>query len=280
MLNQVFATKRGMSQGWTTLGRRVAITRCRVSNNIVVSQHKLPQDNFKMFEIGYGRKKIKNVSKPLKIKLEKSGFSKGVLGLRGVKNTGDDIKTGDTIKVEQVLSVGDIVKVQGTSKGRGFAGAIKRHGFHGGPRTRGQSDRERAVGSIGAGTTPGRVWKGKKMPGHYGNATATVLNLAVLHIDEQNQEVWLSGPIPGSFNSVIKIEKTAGKSNLQLDKKASGIKDKVNGEAPKVAPKEAKNKVNSEGREGALGQEVAEDKVNGEARESALGQKTSAPEKK
>jgi large subunit ribosomal protein L3 len=252
MLNQVFATKREMSQGWTTLGRRVAITRCRVDNNIVVAQHRLPQEDFKMFEIGYGRKKLKNVSKPLKTKLEKSGFSKGILGLRGVKNTGDDLKTGDTIRLEQVLSVGDMVKVQGTSKGRGFAGGMKRHGFHGGPKTHGQSDRARAVGSIGAGTSPGRVWKGKKMPGHYGDATATILNLAVLHIDEKNQEVWLSGPIPGSFNSAIKIEKTTGKSKLQLDKKASGVKEEVKVEVP----------------------EVVEDKVNGEARESALGQET------
>jgi large subunit ribosomal protein L3 len=224
MLNQVFATKLKMSQGWTTAGKRVAITRCIVKDNLVVAQHNLPKSETKIFEIGYGKKKLKNVTKPLRTKLEKSGFSNGISGLKGAHNLGDDIKVGDSVSLTQVLEVGDIVKVQGTSKGRGFAGGMKRHGFHGGPKTHGQSDRARAVGSIGSGTTPGRVWKGKKMPGHYGNATSTVLNLVVLHIDEINQEVWLSGPVPGAINSAVKIVKTGEKKSITLDKKASGIK--------------------------------------------------------
>jgi large subunit ribosomal protein L3 len=225
MLNQVFATKLKMSQGWTTTGKRVAITRCIVNDNLVVAQHNLPKTDSKIFEIGYGTKKLKNVTKPLRTKLEKSGFSNGILGLKGIHNDGDDIKVGDSIALTQVLEIGDVVKVQGTSKGRGFAGGMKRHGFHGGPKTHGQSDRARAVGSIGAGTTPGRVLKGKKMPGHYGDATKTVLNLIVLHIDEVTKEVWLSGPVPGSINSMVKIEKTGKKKNVALDKKASGIKE-------------------------------------------------------
>jgi len=225
MLNQVFATKLKMSQGWTTTGKRVAITRCIANDNLVVAQHNLPNAETNIFEIGYGSKKLKNVTKPLRTKLEKSGFSNGILGLKGVHNSGDDVKVGDKISLTQVLELGDVVKVQGTSKGRGFAGGMKRHGFHGGPRTHGQSDRARAVGSIGAGTTPGRVLKGKKMPGHYGNATITVLNLVVLHIDEVNNEVWLSGPVPGAINSSIKIEKTGEKKSITLDKQASGIKE-------------------------------------------------------
>lgn len=232
MLDKVFAIKQGMSQGWTTAGKRVAITRCRVSNNIVVAQHKLPQsDTTKMFEIGYGEKKLKNVSKPLRTKIEKSGFLNGVLGFRGVKSNGDDVKVGDTIRVEQVLEVGDVVQVSGTSKGRGFAGGMKRHGFHGGPKTHGQSDRSRAVGSIGSGTTPGRVWKGKKMPGQYGNKVSTVFGLVVLHINPEENEVWLSGPVPGAWGSSISIEKTGDKRNLELNKKASGIKEVTQKEA-------------------------------------------------
>ena len=231
MLNQVFATKLKMSQGWTTAGKRVAITRCIVKDNLVVAQHNLPKSETKIFEIGYGKKKLKNVTKPLRTKLEKSGFSNGISTLHGVHNTGDDIKTGDTISLNQVLEIGDVVKVQGTSKGRGFAGGMKRHNFHGGPKTHGQSDRARAIGSIGSGTTPGRVWKGKKMPGHYGNAAATVLNLVVLHIE--NNEVWLSGPVPGAINSAVTIVKSGEKKNIVLDKKASGIKEvEVKTEAP------------------------------------------------
>jgi large subunit ribosomal protein L3 len=231
MLNQVFATKLKMSQGWTTAGKRVAITRCIVNDNLVVAKHNLPKSDTKIFEIGYGKKKLKNVTKPLRTKLEKSGFSNGISTLHGVHNTGDDIKTGDTISLNQVLEIGDVVKVQGTSKGRGFAGGMKRHNFHGGPKTHGQSDRARAIGSIGSGTTPGRVWKGKKMPGHYGNAAATVLNLVVLHIE--NNEVWLSGPVPGAINSAVTIVKSGEKKNIVLDKKASGIKEvEVKTEAP------------------------------------------------
>lgn len=231
MLKQVFATKLKMSQGWTTTGKRVAITRCRVNNNVIVSQHNLPQNEDQIFEMGYGTKKAKNMSKPLRTKLEKSGFSNGILGLRGVHHSGDDVKVGDTILLEQVLEVGDVVQVQGTSKGRGFAGGVKRHGFHGvGGRTHGQSDRQRAPGSVGSGTTPGRVLKGLRMAGHFGVETTSISNLTVLHIDSANQEVWLSGPVPGSFNSIIKIEKMGTKKKIELDKKASGIK-----EAPVVA---------------------------------------------
>lgn len=228
MLNQVFATKLKMSQGWTTAGKRVAITRCRVNNNVVVAEVNLPQADFKkIFEVGYGTKKAKNMSKPLRTKLEKSGFSNGILGLKGVHYQGEEVKVGDTIKLEQVLEVGDVVKVQGTSKGRGFAGVMKRHGFKGGSRTHGQSDRMRAPGSIGAGTTPGRVLKGLRMAGHYGVETISVSNLIVLHVDTANQEVWLSGPVPGAFNSVVTIEKLGTKKNVVLDKKASGIKEEI-----------------------------------------------------
>jgi large subunit ribosomal protein L3 len=243
MLNQVFATKLKMSQGWTTTGKRVAITRCRVDGNLVVAEVKQPEiDSKKIFEIGYGTKKAKNMSKPLRTKLEKSGFSNGVLGLQGVRHEGDDVKVGDSITLEQVLEVGDIVKVQGTSKGRGFGGVMKRHGFKGvGGRTHGQSDRQRAAGSIGAGTTPGRVLKGLRMAGHYGVETKSISNLTVLHIDTASQEVWLSGPVPGSFNSIVRIEKMGLKKNIVLDKKASGIK-----EAPVAVEKAEASEVASE----------------------------------
>lgn len=229
MIQTVFATKLGMSQAWTVTGKRVAITRCRVDNNVVVTEqtaYQSPQPNTQMLEIGFGTRKSKNMSKPLRSKLEKSGFSMGVRALKGVKVVQDEsspVKAGDQIRVEQVLTVGDVVKVQGTTKGRGFAGAVKRHGFHGGPKTHGQSDRHRAVGSIGAGTSPGRVWLGKRMPGHYGVDSKTVANLVVLHVDPATQEVWLSGPVPGHISSFVQINKTGKTKQVELDKQASGI---------------------------------------------------------
>ncbi|MEN8252982.1 MAG: 50S ribosomal protein L3 [Patescibacteria group bacterium] len=235
MLNSIFATKRSMTQAWDKQGHRLAVTKLAVGSNMVVRKDKVnvkprsdspqTQENY-IFEIGYGKKKLKNVSKPLRENLKRGGFSLGAKQLKGVRISTEEnieLKVGDEIKLDTVLEVGDLVKVQGTSKGKGFAGVMKRHGFSGGPRTHGQSDRERAPGSIGAGTYPGRVWKGKKMPGHMGVETKTVENLVVLHIDVESGELWLSGPIPGSVNSIVKITKMGKKKELELDKKASGI---------------------------------------------------------
>ena len=107
---------------------------------------------------------------------------------------------------------GDLVNATGTSKGRGFAGGVKRHGFHGGPKTHGQSDRHRAPGSIGAGSTPGRVIKGHKMAGHMGNARVTVRNLEVIRSDPDQNLLLLKGSVPGAHNSLVVIRKTGKKA--------------------------------------------------------------------
>ena len=133
------------------------------------------------------------------------------------------MKVGDKVEANQIIKVGDLVKVRGTTKGKGFAGAVKRHGFKGGPKTHGQSDRQRAVGSIGSGTTPGRVLKGKRMPGQMGDVELTVKGLVILHIDPIKQELWLSGPVPGSISSTVEIMPTGKTKELELDAKASGI---------------------------------------------------------
>jgi large subunit ribosomal protein L3 len=236
MLDSIFATKLDMTQAWSKQGKRLAVTRCRVDDNFVVDQK---SDD--VFEVGYGQKKLKNMSKPLRSKMQKSGFSVGVTKLQGVhqplqakptedeNENADQIKVGDIVKAGQVLEIGDVVKVQGTTKGRGFTGVMKRWGFSGGQRTHGQSDRERAPGSIGAGTDPGRVWPGKKMPGHYGGDTKTISGLVVIYINSDTNEVWLSGPVPGHYSSIVKISKTGQKKLVELDNDASGIlvKDEV-----------------------------------------------------
>jgi large subunit ribosomal protein L3 len=245
MLDTIFATKGEMTQVWTKQGKRLPVTRCKVDTNIVlgqqravISQHDtliFSQKPVQIFEIGYGKKKLKNTAKPLRSVIEKSGFSFGVKQVRGVRveNSGeetqdqvnDQLKLGAVIKIDQVLTVGDLVKVQGISKGRGFSGVIKRHGMHGGPKTQGQSDRSRAVGSIGS-QTPGRVRKGKRMPGHYGTETSTVMNLIVVHVDFDLNEIWLSGPVPGHLNSIVKITKIGKNKPIQLDAMASGLPEK------------------------------------------------------
>lgn len=261
MLNAIFATKLGMTQAWSKEGKRLAVTKCKVGNNPIVGQtealltdkstrtwKKQPQT---ILEVGYGVKKLKNMDKPLRARMQKSGFDFGVRQIKGIRYSSEEaespLKIGDSITLEQVLEVGDVVKVQGISKGRGFAGVIKRHGFHGGPRTHGQSDRERAPGSIGAGTTPGRVWKGKKMPGHYGVDSRTVYGLTVLYVDPKNQEVWLSGPVPGFNSSSVRIEKVGKKSPISLDLDLMGLNTlKGTGTKEEVAPVEDKADVLTE----------------------------------
>ena len=239
MLNSVFATKIGMTQAWTTAGKRMAVTRCKVEAMSVVGKQPSQDPQSQILEIGYGQKKLKNMSKPLRSKLEKGGFSFGVKEIKGlrVEATADQEvpAIGSTLKPFEILTVGDVVKVQGVTKGMGFAGAMKRHGFHGGSRTHGQSDRARAVGSIGAGTTPGRVLKGKRMPGHMGTETQTVAGLVILYVNPETQEVWLSGPVPGFATSTMTIRKTGETKSVELDLKASGIKQPVVEETPVVA---------------------------------------------
>lgn len=236
MLDAIFATKLGMTQAWSKSGKRLAVTKCRADDNLIVGQRTTTVTDkssrtwnaqpHTLLEVGFGAKKQSNMKKPLRERLKKSGFSFGVKQIKGVRYevpNESPLTTGDFVSLSQVLSVGDVVKVQGVSKGRGFAGAMKRHGFHGGPATHGQSDRERAVGSIGAGTTPGRVWKGKKMPGHYGVETKTVHGLIVLHIDPETKELWLSGPVPGFNTSIIKIQKTGEKRPVELNVASLGL---------------------------------------------------------
>ena len=247
MIRSIYATKIGMTQAWTKKGLRVPVTRCKISENVVLSMRTVDALNTitpnaqkqecYLLEVGFGQKKLKNMKKPLREKVKKSGFSFGLKKIGGLKafykdedekeQISNKYKVGSILDVQDILEVGDITKVQGKSKGRGFAGVMKRHGFSGGPRTHGQSDRERAPGAIGAHTDPGRVWKGKKMPGHMGNVNATVLSLTVLHIDPKKNEIWLSGPVPGSINSTVRITKMGKKNDMVLDFKASGIEVEV-----------------------------------------------------
>jgi large subunit ribosomal protein L3 len=258
MLDTIFATKRGMSQVWTNTGKRKPVTKCYVDDNIVIGKQECIAVNRKtkdlqkqpclIFEIGYGKKKLKNTPKPLKEKIKKSGFSFGIKQVRGIKIFDTDKaeelspEIGSSLNLSDTFEVGDVVKVTGTTKGKGFAGVVKKFKFKGGPRTHGQRDRERAPGSIGAMTDPGRVWKGKKMPGRLGGDQRTVKNLVVLHIDPEKNELWLSGPIPGHQNSIIRIVKTGKKKEIVLDKKASGIEEKKVKQEKKQTKAGQKNK--------------------------------------
>ena len=119
----------------------------------------------------------------------------------------EGIETEQSIDVS-VFQQGDHVDITGISKGKGFAGVVKRHHFAGGPKTHGQSDRHRAPGSIGAGSSPGRVWKGFRMAGHMGNSTVTVRNLEVVEADPSRNLLLVKGAVPGAKNGLLLIKKT------------------------------------------------------------------------
>lgn len=139
--------------------------------------------------------------------LEKDGYESTQVKLTKSKireiPTLIDKKLGDTVNPLDSLKAGSIISVQGTTKGKGFAGVVKRWNFAGGFKTHGQSDRHRAPGSIGQGTTPGRVHKGKKMAGRMGGDTLTLKNLLVVAVDANS--LWVKGPIPGTSNTLLRL---------------------------------------------------------------------------
>jgi large subunit ribosomal protein L3 len=169
----------------------------------VVSQIKTAEkDGYDAVQLGYGT--TKKADKPTTGHTKKAGLTSVP---RFFKETRADkmegIEAGSAVNVEEVLSAGDIVDVTGTTKGKGYAGVVKRHHFKGGPKTHGQSDRHRAPGSIGQSTTPGRVYKGKRMAGRMGAVQATVKNLEV--VEYADGILLVKGLIPGPISSIVTI---------------------------------------------------------------------------
>lgn len=217
MIDTILGTKLHMVQTFTQEGTRVPVTVVKTGPNVVTQIKRLEKDGYRALQLGFGAKKIKDITKPLlghlKGAIEKYQISNiknqkfAPRFLREVRTAEEEYKAGDVIVPSQVLKPGDLVQVTGVSKGKGFVGVVGRWGFAGGPKTHGQSDRLRAPGSIGRGTTPGRVVKGQKMAGRMGQEKATVKNLRVMKLDEEKGELWLSGLVPGARGSLLVIKK-------------------------------------------------------------------------
>lgn len=162
-------------------------------------------DGYYAVQLGFGD--AKRINSPQK------GHLKGAGQLRYLREFDVDdissVQVGQKIDVD-MFKPGDLIDVTGVSKGKGFAGVVKRHHFAGGPKTHGQSDRHRAPGSIGATTSPGRVLKGTRMAGHMGNRRVTVRNLKVLDVDSARHLLLVKGAVPGSKKGLLLIEKAGG----------------------------------------------------------------------
>ncbi len=188
MIDQFFATKLATSQTFDAKGNRLVVTQLQAGPLTVKRIKTKDKDGYDALVCSLAaRKQLKELKLPNAV----------------------DLKLGDQINCNDILKPGDLLKATGLSKGRGFSGVMKRHGFKGGPATHGQSDRPRSPGSIGMRTTPGRVWKGKKMAGHYGVETKSIRNLKVISFAEATNILTISGTVPGARNSLIKIIKNA-----------------------------------------------------------------------
>jgi large subunit ribosomal protein L3 len=170
------------------------------------------RDGYDAVQIGYGE--VRKLTKPKAGHLRSASSLPLLRHLREVKRDGDEVEVGQRIDAS-MFTAGDRVDVTAISKGRGFAGVMKRHGFHGGPKTHGQSDRWRASGSIGAGTTPGRVLKGTRMAGRMGAERVTVKNLKVLAVDVERNLVALKGGVPGPTGGLVLVRRVASRQKAE-----------------------------------------------------------------
>lgn len=205
MLNALIGKKIEQSQAFLENGTRIPVTSVLTGNNYILQIKTIDKDGYKSAQLCFGNR-IK-AGKVLAGIVKKSGAQNAPLFIKEIKllDGQEDVKPGDIFVPSQVFEAGDIVDVVGVSKGKGFAGGVKRYHFKGGPRTHGQSDRERAPGSIGQTTTPGRVYKGKRMAGRMGQNKVTIKNLRVINVLEDR--ILIKGLIPGSLNTIVVVNK-------------------------------------------------------------------------
>jgi len=204
----ILGRKLGMTQIFTEEGRVIPVTVVESGNNFVLQNKTDETDGYNAVQIGFGDIKEKNVNKPLKGHFEKAGV-KAVRFIREMRlSAPSEYNVGDTIGVD-IFAAGDLVDVVGTSKGKGFAGGIKRHNFARGPMGHG-SKSHREPGSTGAMISGpgGRVLKGKKLPGRMGGERVTVQRLTVVRVDADRNLILIKGAIPGPKKGFVVIKDT------------------------------------------------------------------------
>ncbi len=204
MKKGLIGKKIGMTQIFNEEGKVIPVTVIE-AGPCVVSQVKTEEtDGYNSIQLGFGAIKESKVNKP-----ERGHFTKANIAparyLREFRiDSIEDVKVGDELKAD-IFMAGDKIDIQGTSKGKGFQGVIKRHGQHRGPMGHG-SMYHRRPGSMGSTSTPGRVFKGKKLPGHMGAETVTIQNLEVIKVDLDKNIILVKGSVPGAKGSILKIK--------------------------------------------------------------------------
>ena len=205
MSRGLLGKKLGMTGFFTSEGRYVPVTVIEAGPCVVTQIKTRTTDGYDALQLGFGDKRKSRVNKPLQGHFNKSGDLCFQYLREFVVDNPEEYNLGQEITVD-MFKVGDLVDVVGTSKGRGFAGVIKRYGFHRGPMTHG-SRNVRRPGSIGCSAWPAKVIKGKKMPGRYGNDRKTIRNLEIIDIRPQDNVILVKGAVPGAESGLMAVKK-------------------------------------------------------------------------
>jgi large subunit ribosomal protein L3 len=205
MVDKLIGKKIGMSRYFIDEGNSLPVTIVKAGPCVVIQKKTQAKDGYEAIQVGFEEQKEKRLTKPIKGHLEKAG-DKYFSILREIQvDDSNQFELGQEIKSD-IFTIGEFVHVTGRSKGRGFSGVMKRWGFAGGRKTHG-SRSHRVPGSIGMSATPGRVLKGKKLPGQKGNEKKTIKNLQVVDIRPDTDLIVLKGAVPGSRNGILEIRK-------------------------------------------------------------------------
>ena len=208
LMNGIIGKKIGMTSMFDARGRNVACTVVEAGPCVVTQVKTEETDGYSSLQLGFGDAKVKNTSQALQGHFDKAktGPKREVVEFRDFNKIEKSL--GDLIKVEEIFAEGDFVSAVGTSKGKGFQGVVKRHGFRGvNDATHGQHNRQRAPGSIGASSFPSKVFKGMRMAGRHGGKRIKVKNLEVLKIFPDKNLILVKGAIPGHNGSIVILEK-------------------------------------------------------------------------
>jgi large subunit ribosomal protein L3 len=205
MLKGLIGKKVGMSQIFNEAGSAVPVTLIEAGPCYVTQVRQPENDGYAAVQLGFEEVKPKRLSGGRLGHLKRNNLPP-LRFLREFREKTPEVQEGDKLSVSDVFSLGEHVDVVGTSKGRGFQGGVKRYHFRGGPKTHGQSDRTRAPGSRSSGTTPGRVYKGARGPGHMGNERVTTQNLLVVLVDSDRNLLGVRGSVPGPKGGLVLIK--------------------------------------------------------------------------
>ncbi len=206
---ELLCKKLGMTQVFTESGEAVPVTVLEAGPNTIVQKKTAEKEGYDAVQLAFGNRRANLFSKAEKTHFEKNGGSEPKRWLAESRLTAEEaaeLESGGEIKVD-VFEAGQRVDAIGTSKGRGFAGVVKRHGFKVKRRTHGTHEAFRHAGSIGAGASPGKVIKGMKMAGQMGNARVTTRNLEVVRVDAERNLLFVRGAVPGHKNALVKVRK-------------------------------------------------------------------------